>query len=154
MDLAHFESPSKDGLPINRSLAASTTFASKRLMAAADAVRSVQQQEQPSSLPIQSKGEIDFGKIGSGSGGAQSKNNAQNSTLLSSLGNFVNPTLLQESAASNLILRLFQEISKQQCCQTCGKDNTGTDLMTTITSQYLKSGSMEMSNNAPVGKYL
>ena len=142
IDLALFEAAMKEATASNRPLTSSTTSASKKLMAAANAARSVQQQQQNVSSG-RTKTDTDSPAVDCHSTGAHAKSPA--SYRVPPVASSAYPSLLQEVARSNTILRLFEEIAKQQCCQTCGKDNASDDCPSTTDTPFLTPKSMDAS---------
>jgi hypothetical protein len=129
LDLAVFEAALKEMASSNRSLTASTTFASNQLIAAANAARSVQQQQQQQSLstrPINPGVSLLAGV------------NAKATLPGSPLTTTSYPSLLQEVAQrSSPFMKLLTEAAKQQSCQTCGKDKTSNDTLSIADPLFL-----------------
>ncbi len=143
IDLGLLEAALKDVSSSNRSLTSSTTFASNQLIAAANAARSVQQQQQQQSLS--SRTTTDSGCL---SAGVHSKVNVPLSTLASSIPNSSYPSLLQEVAhRSSSIVRLLNEVAKQQSCKTCGKDQTNNDTISLADTQFLTPKAIDITTS-------
>ncbi len=144
IDLGLLEAALKDVTSSNRSLTSSTTFASNQLIAAANAARSVQQQQQQQQS-LSSRTTTDSGCL---SAGVHSKVNAPLSTLASSIPNSSYPSLLQEVAhRSSSIVRLLNEVAKQQSCKTCGKDKTNNDTILLTDTQFLTPKAIDVTTS-------
>jgi hypothetical protein len=143
IDLSLLEAALKDVTSSNRSLTSSTTFASNQLIAAANAARSAQQQQQQQSLS--SRTTTDSGCL---STGVHSKVNVPLSTLASSIPNSSYPSLLQEVAhRSSSIVKLLNEVAKQQSCKTCGKDKPNNDTVSLADTQFLTPKAMDITTS-------
>ena len=140
IDLALFEAAMKEAVSSNRPLTSSTTSASKKLIAAANAARSAQQQ----SSSGRTKTDIDSPALDGHSIGAALAKSSNPYPVPPSTGSAY-PSLLQEVARSNTILRLFEEIAKQQCCQTCGKDKANNDCPSATDTPFLTPKSIDGS---------
>jgi hypothetical protein len=148
VDLALLEAAFKEATPSNRLLTSSTTFASNQLIAAANAIRSAQQQQQQQhSLSVRTTADSDCNARGCLSAGANFKANAPFSAHTSSTSNSSYPSLLQEAARSNPIVKLLKEVAKQQCCKTCGKDKTNNDTISLTESQFLTPKSVDVTTS-------
>jgi hypothetical protein len=135
IDLSLLEAALKDVTSSNRSLTSSTTFASNQLIAAANAARSSQQQQQQQQSLSSSRPTNDSGCH---TAGVHSKVNVPLSTLASSIPNSSYPSLLQEVAhRSSSIIKLLNEVAKQQSCKTCGKDKPNNDTISLTDTQFL-----------------
>ncbi|CAF4658402.1 unnamed protein product [Rotaria sp. Silwood1] len=140
IDLASLETAFKQAPPSNRSLTSSTTFASNQLIAAANAARSVQQQQQHS-LSIRTTADSECNTRGSLSAGANSKANMPFSALTSSTSPATYSSLLQDSVRSNAIVQLLKEVAKQQTCKTYDKDKSNNN----TESQFLTPKSFDIT---------
>jgi len=135
IDLSLLEAALKDVTSSNRSLTSSTTFASNQLIAAANAARSAQQQQQQQQQSLSSRTSTDSGCL---STGVHSKVNVPLSTLASSIPNSSYPSLLQEVAhRSSSIVKLLNEVAKQQSCKTCGTAKTNNDILSLTDTHFL-----------------
>jgi hypothetical protein len=115
------------------------------LIAAANAARSVQQKQQQQQQSLSSRTTTDSGSI---SAGVHSKVNAPLSTLASSVPNSSYPSLLQEVAhRSNSIIRLLNEVAKQQSCKTCGKDKTNNDTISLTDTTFLTPKAIDVTTS-------
>lgn len=138
LDLGLLEAALKDVTSSNRSLTSSTTFASNQLIAAANAARSVQQQQSLASRTNTSNI----------SAGIHSKVNIPLSTLASSTPPTFYPSLLQEKfQQSSSILKLLHELTKQQASKTCGKDNIHNDTGLLTDTQFLTPKAMDITTS-------
>jgi hypothetical protein len=143
IDLSLLEAALKDVTSTNRSLTSSTTFASNQLIAAANAARSAQLQQQQQSISLRTTNDS-----GVHSAGAHSKVNAPLSTLASSIPNSSYPSLLQEVAhRSSSIVKLLNEVTKQQSCKTCGKDKTNNDTISLTDTQFLTPKAVDVTTS-------
>lgn len=138
IDLKLLEAALKDVTSSNRSLTSSTTFASNQLIAAANAARSAQQQQ---SLSLRTT--TDSSCL---SAGAHSKVNMPLSTLASSIPSSSCPSLLQEIAhRSSSLVKLLNEVAKQQTYNTCGTDKTNNDTISLTDTQFLTPKAIDVS---------
>ena len=141
IDLALFEAALKDMTSSNRPLTSSTTFASNQLIAAANAARSAQQQQALSSRT--SAG-------GSILTGINAKTGIPSAGLVSTMPGSPYPSLLQEVAhRSTSFMKLLTEATKQQCCQTCGKDSTPTtnETISLADAQFLTPKAVDVTSS-------
>ena len=139
-DLSLLEAALRNVTSSNRSLTSSTAYVSNQLISAANAARSVQQQQSPS-LPTT----IDSGGR---TAVAYSKDNPPLSNFTLSMPNFSYPNLLQEVVhRSNSLVQLLNEVAKQQSCKTCGKNkiNEGTTALTN--AQFLTPKSIDITGS-------
>ena len=140
IDLGLLEAALKDVTSANRSLTSSTTFASNQLIAAANAARSVQQQQSLSSRTTTESGCLPAG--------VHSKVNLPLSTLASSVPNSPYPSLLQEVAhRSSSIVRLLSEVAKQQSCKTCANDKTNNDTISLTDTPFLTPKAIDVTTS-------
>lgn len=127
--------------PSHRSLNLSTS-ASKRLIAAANAACSVQQQEQ-NLIFARQKQDTDGTKCTGLTTGAGDKSTIPDSSSASVLSNVGYSDMLQDVLQSNLFVKLLQEVAKSQSSHTRGQDNPPIDLAGLINNQFLKPQSMD-----------
>ena len=144
IDLGLLEAALKDVTSSNRSLTSSTTFASNQLIAAANAARSVQQQQQQQKQQHSLSSRTTAGSACL-SAGVHSKVNMPLSTLASTTPNTFYPSLLQEKFhQSSSIVKLLQELAKQQACKTYGKDNTNNETVSLTDTPFLTPKAMDI----------
>ncbi|CAF0853598.1 unnamed protein product [Rotaria sp. Silwood1] len=139
IDLSLLEAALKNVTSSNRSLTPSTTFASNKLIAAANATRSAQkQQQQQQSHSLRTT--TDSSCL---SAGAHSKVNIPLSTFNSSY-----PSLLQEVAhRSNSITKLLNEGAKQQLSKTSEKNKTNNDTISLTDTQFLTPKAIDITRS-------
>jgi hypothetical protein len=144
IDLALFEATLKEASLSTRSATLSTTSASKQLIAAAHAARSLQQQQ---SVSTRAKADIDFNVRACHTAGVNTKTNALHVPVASSAVTSPYSSSLQKVARSNPIMKLIQEVSKQQCCQTCGTDKTNDEMISSADAPFPASKSSDTATS-------